>query len=129
MPPPWLQANVMPLGKSTQRGVGSVGNDEEVHRTSTWAPGKALTLMWGSRSQSKKQAALMSSLAKGDRVITQSGLDGKFLEMNDRIAKIEISPGVKVEVLRSGIMGKDTPETAAAVDKAITSAVAPAWAK
>jgi len=78
-----------------------------------------LIMMWGSRSQQKKQNAMLSSLTKGDRVITQSGLVGKFLEMNERIAKIEISPGVKVEVLRSGIVGKDTPETAAAVDKAV----------
>ena len=78
-----------------------------------------LIMMWGSRSQQKKQAAVLQSLTKGDRVITQSGLVGKFVEMNERIAKIEISPGVKVEVLRSGILGKDTPETAAAVDKAV----------
>ncbi|HVJ17625.1 MAG TPA: preprotein translocase subunit YajC [Polyangiaceae bacterium] len=78
-----------------------------------------LIMMWGSRSQQKKQAALLTSLTKGDRVITQSGLVGKFVEMNERIAKIEISPGVKVEVLRSGILGKDTPESAAAVDKAV----------
>jgi preprotein translocase subunit YajC len=78
-----------------------------------------LIMMWGSRSQQKKQTALLASLTKGDRVVTQSGLVGKFVEMNERIAKIEISPGVKVEVLRSGILGKDTPETAASVDKAV----------
>jgi len=78
-----------------------------------------LIMMWSSRKQQKKQAAVLSGLAKGDRVITQSGLVGKFVEMNERIAKIEISPGVKVEVLRSGILGKDTPETVAAADKAV----------
>jgi preprotein translocase subunit YajC len=78
-----------------------------------------LIMLWGSRSQQKKQQQVLSTLSKGDRVITQSGLVGKFLEMNERIAKIEISPGVKIEVLRSGILGKDTPETQAAVDKAV----------
>ena len=36
---------------------------------------------------------------------------GRFLKSKN--------PGVKVEVLRSGILGKDSPETAAAVDKAV----------
>ncbi len=77
-----------------------------------------LFIMWSGRSQQKKQQQLLSTLAKGDRVVTQGGLVGKFIEMNDRVAKIEIAPGVKIDVLRSGIMGKDTPETAAAVEKA-----------
>jgi len=32
-------------------------------------------------------------------------------------AKLELAPGVKVEVLKSGLLGKDTAETAAAVEK------------
>ena len=47
----------------------------------------------------------------------QGGLVGKLVEMNERIAKIEVAPGVKVDVLRSGILGKDTPETQAAAEK------------
>jgi preprotein translocase subunit YajC len=78
-----------------------------------------LIMMWSGRSQQKKQTAMLSTLAKGDRVVLESGLVGKFVEMNERIAKIEISPGVKIEVLRSKLIGKDTPETAAAVDKAV----------
>ena len=73
-----------------------------------------LFMFWSSRSQQKKQDKVLSSLAKGDRIIVQGGLVGKFVEMNERIAKIEIAPGVKIDVLRSGILGKDTPETQAA---------------
>jgi preprotein translocase subunit YajC len=76
-----------------------------------------LLMFWSSRSQQKKQQTLLAGLAKGDRVITQSGLVGKFLEMDERVAKLEIAPGVKVEVLRSGILGKDTPETQAVAEK------------
>jgi preprotein translocase subunit YajC len=73
-----------------------------------------LFMFWSSRSQQKKQEKILSSLTKGDRIIVQGGLVGKFVEMNERIAKIEIAPGVKIDVLRSGILGKDTPETQAA---------------
>jgi preprotein translocase subunit YajC len=73
-----------------------------------------LLMFWSSRSQSKKQEKVLSDLKKGDRILVQGGLIGKFLEMDQRVAKIEIAPGVKIDVLRSGILGKDSPETAAA---------------
>jgi preprotein translocase subunit YajC len=76
-----------------------------------------LFMFWSSRSQQKKQEKVLSSLTKGDRIIVQGGLIGKFVEMNDRLAKIEIAPGVKIDVLRSGILGKDSPETQAAAEK------------
>jgi preprotein translocase subunit YajC len=67
-----------------------------------------LVLLWSSRSQQKRQQAAIAALKKGDRVVTQSGIVGKLLEIGDRYAKLEIAPGVKVEVLRSGLVGKDT---------------------
>jgi len=67
-----------------------------------------LLLLWSSRSQQKKQQAALAALKKGDRVVTQSGLVGKLLELGDRYAKVEIAPGVKVEILKSGLIGKDT---------------------
>jgi len=76
-----------------------------------------LLMFWSSRSQAKKQEKVLAGLAKGDRVITQGGLAGKYLEAADRFAKIEIAPGVKVDVLRSSILGKDTAETVAAAEK------------
>jgi len=76
-----------------------------------------LFMFWSTRSAQKKQEKTLTELAKGDRVILQGGLVGKFLEMNERFAKVEISSGVKVDVLRSSIVGKDSPETQAAVEK------------
>jgi preprotein translocase subunit YajC len=64
-------------------------------------------LIWSSKSQQKKQAAAISGLQKGDRVVLSSGLIGRLVELGDRTAKVEIASGVKVEVLRSGITGKD----------------------
>lgn len=76
-----------------------------------------LLMFFTSRSQQKKQAKLLDSLKKGDRVLTQGGFVGKLIEVGDRYAKIELAPGVKVDVLKSGLLGKDTAETAAAAEK------------
>jgi preprotein translocase subunit YajC len=76
-----------------------------------------IPLLLSQRSQAKKQAAAVSALTKGDRVLMQGGLIGKLVEMGDRYAKVELSPGVKVDVLRSSLLGKDTPETAAQAEK------------
>lgn len=76
-----------------------------------------LFMFWSTRSAQKKQEKTLSELAKGDRVILQGGIVGKFLEMNERFAKIEISKNVQVDVLRSSILGKDSAETQAAAEK------------
>jgi preprotein translocase subunit YajC len=68
-------------------------------------------LFWSSRSQQKKQDATIASLKKGDRVLTQSGLVGRLLEVDQRYAKLELSPGVKVTVLRTSLIGRDTEES------------------
>ena len=74
-------------------------------------------LLLSSRSQSKKQAATIAGLAKGDKVLLQGGLVGKLVEVGDRYAKVEIAPGVKVDFLKNALLGKDTPETAAQAEK------------
>ena len=76
-----------------------------------------LFMFWSTRSAQKKQEKTLAALAKGDRVILQGGLVGKFLEMNERFAKVELAPGMKVDVLRSSILGKDNAETQAAAEK------------
>jgi preprotein translocase subunit YajC len=76
-----------------------------------------LLLMFTSRSQAKKQAAVIAGLKKGDRVLLQSGLVGRFVEIKDRYAIIDIGSSVKVEVLKSSIIGQDTPEAQASVEK------------
>ena len=76
-----------------------------------------LLMVFTSRSQSKKQKKVLESLQKGDRVIMQGGLVGKLVEIGDRLAKVELAPGMKVEVLKSGLLGKDDAETAASLDK------------
>ena len=76
-----------------------------------------LLLLWSSRSQQKRQQAAIAALKKGDRVVTQSGLVGKLVDLGDRYAKVEIAPGVKVEILKSGLVGKDTGDVTVDVKK------------
>lgn len=70
-----------------------------------------LLLLFMTRSQSKKQKQLESSLKTGDRVVTNSGLIGRIVDLGERTAKIEIAPGVNVQMVKSAIQGHDTPET------------------
>lgn len=74
-------------------------------------------MVFSSRSQQKKQQQTIAALKKGDRVLVQGGLVGKLVEAGDRYAKLEIAPGVKVDVLKSALIGKDTAEAAAALEK------------
>ncbi len=50
------------------------------------------------RRQKKEQQA-RASLKKGDRVMSNSGLIGELVEMDDRVAKVKISPGVNVQMV------------------------------
>ncbi len=54
------------------------------------------------RRQKKEQEA-RSKLKKGDRVVTQAGLIGELVDMDDRIAKVKIAPGTTVQVLASTV--------------------------
>lgn len=74
-------------------------------------------LFFQSRSQQKKQEATIAGLKKGDRVITQSGLVGRLLSIEGRYAKLELPPsGMKVTVLRSGLLGRDTEAESSTAD-------------
>lgn len=76
-----------------------------------------LLMVFTSRSASKKQGKLLATLQKGDKVVTQGGFVGKLVELGDRYAKVELAPGVKVDILKSGLLGKDDAETAASLEK------------
>ena len=61
------------------------------------------------RPQVKKQKAhqaILSSLKKGDMVVTRGGLVGKISGVSDAILTIELQEKVRVRVLRSHVDGK-----------------------
>ncbi len=64
----------------------------------------------------KKEQDSRKGLKKGDKVVTQAGLIGELLEMDEKIAKVKIAPGVNVQVLASSL-GPLAAEPAKADDK------------
>jgi preprotein translocase subunit YajC len=61
------------------------------------------------RPQKKKadeQRALLSSLKKGDMVVTQGGLHGRITGLTDSTITLEIAEKVRVKVSRPHIAGK-----------------------
>jgi len=74
-------------------------------------------MLWSSKSQKKRQDKVLSELKKGDMILTQAGFRGKLIELGDRFAKVEIASGTKVEILKTAILGKDNPGTAAQLEK------------
>ena len=64
--------------------------------------------------RNKKEQESRAKLKKGDTVLTQSGLIGELVEMDEKIAKLKIAPGVNVKVLVSslGPMPDATPSKA-----------------
>jgi preprotein translocase subunit YajC len=55
-----------------------------------------------SRKQ-KKESTARASLKKGDRVMTNAGLVGELMEMDDRLAKVKIAPGVTVQMVANTV--------------------------
>lgn len=66
--------------------------------------------------RNKKEAEQRSKLKKGDRVVSQSGLVGELVEMDDRFAKVKIAPGTTVQMLTSSLAPLD-PVAATSTDK------------
>jgi len=58
-----------------------------------------------------------SNLKVGDRVVTRSGLVGRIVDLGER-AKIEIAPGVTVQMLKTAIEGLDVPPEAKPAESA-----------
>lgn len=51
----------------------------------------------------KKEASARASLKKGDRVMTNAGLVGELVDMDDKLARVKIAPGVTVQIVQSTV--------------------------
>lgn len=78
-----------------------------------------LMFWWMNRSEKKRRVELESKLKKGDKVLTRSGFIGKIVEIGDARARVEIAPGVVVQVVKTAIEGlADADAEKAKSDKA-----------
>ncbi|MFO7986815.1 MAG: preprotein translocase subunit YajC [Desulfatiglandaceae bacterium] len=65
------------------------------------------------QKKAKQHKQLLSSLKKGDRIITSGGLHGLITGIADDVVTVEIAPKVRVKISRgsiSGITGKAQPQ-------------------
>src|SRR5687767_7599885 len=75
-------------------------------------------LIWRpQQKQARDQASLMSSLKKGDDVVTQGGVLGKVVSVQDKIITIEVASSLKLRVLKSAIQGRFSEEPVAKAEE------------
>ena len=55
------------------------------------------------RKQQKKTKEMLSSLKKGDRVVTASGIHGSIASIEDQVVFVKIADTIKVKMNRSAI--------------------------
>lgn len=68
--------------------------------------------------RNKKEQEARKNLKKGDRIVTQAGLIGELVDLDDRIAKVKIAPGTTVQVLASSVSSFEAqPAAASKTDK------------
>lgn len=60
-----------------------------------------------SQKREKDRQAMLGAIKAGDTVVTVGGLIGKVTGTSDRYIVMEISPKVRVRVLRANVSGKD----------------------
>jgi preprotein translocase subunit YajC len=55
------------------------------------------------QKRAKEHKALLVELKKGDEIVTNGGVVGKIISVDDSFAVLEISSGVNVKVQKQGI--------------------------
>ena len=57
------------------------------------------------QKKAKDHETFLSSLKRGDNVVTAGGIHAKISGINDKVLTLEISPKVKIKINRSQISG------------------------
>lgn len=61
--------------------------------------------------QRRQQQELLSALKKDDEIVTQGGMYGRIVAIEDKVATLEIADKVRVRILRDRIAGRWSPGT------------------
>ena len=70
-----------------------------------------LLLIRPASKQRKDHAALLNRLKKDDEVVTNGGIYGRIVSLDDKVATLEISDKVKIRIMRDRIAGLWSPQT------------------
>ena len=61
------------------------------------------------KKEQKKRSEFLSSLKKGDKIVTIGGLYGVIIRLNDKIATIQIADKIEVEIARTAVSNQQPP--------------------
>lgn len=65
-----------------------------------------LLLIRPQQKKMKQHNAMLATLEKGSKVLTNAGIVGKIMQINDKFIDLEVAPGVVMTFQRSTIAGK-----------------------
>jgi preprotein translocase subunit YajC len=65
--------------------------------------------------QAKKHQSFLSGLKKGDEVVTQGGIVGTVVLVEDRTVLVDVGGGTKLKILKAQIAGQWNPVATAPV--------------
>ena len=68
-----------------------------------------LLLIRPANKQRKQHAELLNQLKKDDEVMTNGGIWGRIVSLEDKVATLEIADKVKIRIMRDRIAGKWNP--------------------
>lgn len=69
------------------------------------------------QKQAKSHQAFIGALKKGDEVVTQGGIIGTVLLVEDRTVTVDVGGGTKLRVLKNQVAGQWKPVETAEVKK------------
>lgn len=74
-----------------------------------------VVMFFMSSRRNKKEAEARKSMKRGEKVLSQSGIVGELVDIDERFAKVKIAPGTTIQVLASTIspLAAATPAAAA----------------
>lgn len=73
-----------------------------------------LLLIRPANKQRREHAEMLNQLKKDDEVVTNGGIYGKIVALDDKVATLEIADKVKIRIMRDRIAGRWNPQEAAA---------------
>lgn len=71
-----------------------------------------LLLIRPQQKKAKQLAEMLKALQKGDEVVTNAGILGRIVALDDATVSVEVASGVAIKFQRSAIAGKVTKEVA-----------------
>lgn len=76
-----------------------------------------VVMFFMSSRRNKKEAEARKSMKRGEKVLSQSGIIGELVDIDERFAKVKIAPGTTIQVLASTLSPLATTGPAAATEK------------